>query len=128
MPFQGDANGPDPLTNDEDTRRLGSPSTDEGSNQCTMAAEQSTKVARRLYISHALSTWNSRMFEFGAFLFLARVFPGTLLFASIYALARSLAVFLLSSWVGAFMDKSNRLSTIRSSISEQYPAVDGMAS
>ena len=59
------------------------------------------------------------MFEFGAFLFLASLFPGTLLFASVYALVRSLAVFLLSSWVGGLMDENNRLSTIRSSISEQ---------
>lgn len=58
------------------------------------------------------------MFEFSAFLFLARVFPGTLRYASVYALARSLAVFLLSSWVGGLMDVSDRLSTIRMSIGE----------
>ncbi|KAL8930209.1 MAG: hypothetical protein Q9208_000826 [Pyrenodesmia sp. 3 TL-2023] len=56
------------------------------------------------------------MFEFSAFLFLARVFPGTLLYASIYALARSFAVLLLSSWVGGLMDISDRLSSIRISI------------
>lgn len=77
-------------------------------------------VAIRLYICHALSTWNSRMFEFGAFLFLADVFPGTLSFASIYALARSLAAFLLSSWIGGLMDRSDRLVAIRHSISEQH--------
>ena len=76
-------------------------------------------VALRLYVSHALSTWNSRMFEFGAFLFLADIFTGTLLFASLYALARSLAVFLLSSWLGGLMDRSNRLVAIRHSISEE---------
>ncbi|KAL8905643.1 MAG: hypothetical protein Q9171_006592 [Xanthocarpia ochracea] len=75
-----------------------------------------TRITVRLYASHLLSTWNSRMFEFAAFLFLAGVFPGTLLFASIYALARSFAVFLLSSLIGRLMDRSNRLLTIRHSI------------
>lgn len=43
----------------------------------------------RLYISHTLSTWNARTFEFGAVIFLAAIFPGTLFFASCYALFRS---------------------------------------
>lgn len=58
------------------------------------------------------------MFEFAAFLFLAAVFPGTLLYASIYALSRSFAVFLLSSSIGKLMDRLDRLVTIRHSISE----------
>ncbi|KFY71732.1 hypothetical protein V498_10133, partial [Pseudogymnoascus sp. VKM F-4517 (FW-2822)] len=37
-----------------------------------------TRVTNRLYISHFLSTWNSRVFEFGAALYLASIFPGTL--------------------------------------------------
>ena len=78
-----------------------------------------THIRLRLYISHFLSTWNSRMFEFAAFLFLAAVFPGTLLYASIYALARSFAVFLLSSSIGKMMDSSDRLVTIRHSIGER---------
>lgn len=93
----------------------------EAEDQSIMDAERFRTATRRLYISHSLSTWNSRMFEFGAFLFLADVFPDTLLFASVYALARSLAVFLLSSWVGGIMDTSNRLWAIRASISEQIP-------
>ncbi|KAI4234033.1 MAG: hypothetical protein LQ349_004039 [Xanthoria aureola] len=79
-------------------------------------SSDSTTITIRLYLSHFLSTWNSRMFEFAAFLFLAAVFPGTLLFASIYALARSCAVFLLSSSIGSLMDRTNRLVTIRHSI------------
>lgn len=77
-----------------------------------------THIRLRLYISHFLSTWNSRMFEFAAFLFLAAVFPGTLLYASIYALTRSFAVFLLSSSIGKLMDGSDRLVTIKHSIGE----------
>ncbi|KAB8077708.1 Ferroporti-1 [Aspergillus leporis] len=73
-------------------------------------------VLIRLYISHSLSAWNSRMFEFGAVLFLASIYPGTLLYASIYALIRSLSVILLSSWLGSVVDRSNRLKAIRQSI------------
>lgn len=82
------------------------------------------RIARRLYLSHALSTWNSRMFEFGAVLFLAGNFPGTLFYASFYALIRALCAAILSSWVGGQMDKSHRLKAIRQSISELSPLED----
>jgi iron-regulated transporter 1 len=76
----------------------------------------SQSVLTRLYMSHFLSTWNSRMFEFGAVLFLASIFQGTLLYASIYALVRSASAVVLSSWLGSKMDRSNRLLAIRHSI------------
>lgn len=72
---------------------------------------------RRLYISHALSTWNSRLFEFGAFLFLANIYPNTLLPASVYALARAASAALLSPWLGAYIDGADRLKAVRVSIS-----------
>lgn len=77
-------------------------------------------VLTRLYISHFLSTWSFRMFEFGAVLFLASIFSGTLLYASIYALVRSLAVAVLSSWLGSLVDRLNRLTALRLSIG-MYP-------
>jgi iron-regulated transporter 1 len=70
----------------------------------------------KLYVSHFLSTWNSRMFEFGAVLFIASLRPNTLLYTSVYALVRSLAAAILSSRVGAYVDNSNRLSAVRNSI------------
>ncbi|KAK3201797.1 hypothetical protein GRF29_164g715977 [Pseudopithomyces chartarum] len=51
----------------------------------------------KLYLSHALSTWNARAFEFGAVIFLSAIFPGTLFYASIYALIRALAAFVFSA-------------------------------
>jgi iron-regulated transporter 1 len=72
---------------------------------------------RRLYISHALSTWNSRLFEFGAFLFLANIYPSTLLPASVYALARAASAALLSPWLGSYIDRADRLKAVRLSIS-----------
>ncbi|KAJ5456812.1 hypothetical protein N7530_012086 [Penicillium desertorum] len=79
-------------------------------------APEARSVLTRLYISHTLSTWNSRMFEFGAVLFLASIFPGTLLYASIYALVRAFSAVALSSWLGAQVDRSDRLVAVRHSI------------
>ncbi|KAF4460845.1 hypothetical protein FALBO_12369 [Fusarium albosuccineum] len=75
--------------------------------------------ARRLYVSHALSTWNSRVFEFGSVLYLASIFPGTLLPLSVYAMARGIAAIALSSWVGQYIDREDRLKTARLSIVSQ---------
>lgn len=73
-------------------------------------------VLNRLYISHTLSTWNSRTFEFGAVLFLASLFPGTLFYTSLYALSRAGAATILSSWVGHLIDSWDRLRCVRASI------------
>ncbi len=78
------------------------------------------KVVWRLYLSHFLSTWNSRTFEFGAVLFLAQTFVGTLTYASVYALVRSLAAVTLSSWVGQRLDRVDRLVAVRHSIGERH--------
>jgi iron-regulated transporter 1 len=79
----------------------------------------------RLYTSHTLSTWNSRTFEFGAVIFLAAIFPGTLFFASCYALFRSLAAAVLGSWIGTLVDSRNRLDVVRQSIVWQRLSVAG---
>ncbi|KAI7574122.1 hypothetical protein KC346_g20199, partial [Hortaea werneckii] len=71
---------------------------------------------RLLYTSHFLSTWNSRVFEFGAFLFLASIFPQTLLPASVYAMTRAMFAVLLSSATGYAVDRFPRLSVVRWSI------------
>ncbi|KAB8226727.1 Ferroporti-1 [Aspergillus novoparasiticus] len=74
------------------------------------------RLARRLYISHFLSTWNSRVFEFGTVLYLASIYPGTLLPMSIYALSRGVAAILLAPAVGHYIDTGNRLQVVRVSI------------
>ncbi|KIW08861.1 uncharacterized protein PV09_00785 [Verruconis gallopava] len=86
-------------------------------------ADESQSISRRLCISHFLSAWNSRTFEFGAVLFLATVYPGTLFYASIYALVRSAFATLFSSRLGAYVDKENRLISIRHSIVWQRVSV-----
>ena len=76
----------------------------------------SVSVARRLYLSHFLSTWNSRVFEFGAVLYLATIFPGTLLPMSIYAFTRGLSAIIFASAVGWYVDTGDRLQVVRLSI------------
>ena len=85
----------------------------------------SYRLTYRLYTSHFLSTWNSRLFEFAAVLFLADIFPDTLLPMSVYALTRSGAAILLAQTVGSYIDKGNRLAVVRASIVAQRVAVAG---
>lgn len=84
---------------------------------------QLSSITHRLYISHFLSTWNTRVFEFGAVLYLASIFPGTLLPMSIYALCRGLAAVLFSPWVGRYIDTTSRLRVVRESIIYQRLSV-----
>lgn len=74
------------------------------------------KLALLLYTSHFLSTWNSRLFEFGAVLFLADIFPDTLLPMSVYALMRCAAAIVFAHPVGQWIDTGNRLTVVRTSI------------
>lgn len=74
------------------------------------------RVAHRLYLSHALSTWNSRMFEFGAVLFLATIYPGTLTQLSIYAFTRGACAMVFAPAIGQYIDSGDRLNVVRVSI------------
>jgi iron-regulated transporter 1 len=92
----------------------------------------SPSLTARLYISHFLSTWNSRLFEFGAVLFLADIFPLSLLPLSTYALVRAAAVILGAQAVGELVDEAGRkgatngrLGIVRTSILGGRGAVVG---
>jgi iron-regulated transporter 1 len=76
------------------------------------------QIARQLYVSHFLSTWNSRVFECGAVLYLATIFPRTLLPMSVYALIRGLSAIVFAPAVGRYVDTGNRLQVVRVSIGE----------
>ncbi|KAG6915290.1 hypothetical protein DXG01_012268 [Tephrocybe rancida] len=73
------------------------------------SSEAPQNLSQLLYISHFLSTWNSRLFEFGAILFVASIFVGTLLPTSAYALARAAAAIIFSPMVGSYIDVGSRL-------------------
>ncbi|KAH7878799.1 iron-regulated transporter [Lentinula edodes] len=85
-------------------------------NEDNVPPEIPSAISKRLYISHFLSTWNSRVFEFGAILYLATIYPGTLMPMSIYALARAASAILFSSAIGRYIDTANRLHVVRLSI------------
>ena len=77
-------------------------------------------LKRRLYFSHFLSTWNSRTFEFAALLVVARLFQETLLPVSIYALFRAGSAICFAPFIGRYVDRGDRLKTVRLSISMRY--------
>ncbi|KAJ4470234.1 iron-regulated transporter [Lentinula aciculospora] len=85
-------------------------------NESIASSELPSAIAKRLYISHFLSTWNSRVFEFGAVLYLATIYHGTLMPMSIYALTRAASAIFFSSTIGRYIDAANRLHTVRLSI------------
>ena len=74
-------------------------------------------LIRRLYISHFLSTWNSRTFEFATLLVVARLFQETLLPVSIYALFRAGSAICFAPFIGRYVDCGDRLKVVRVSIS-----------
>ena len=76
-------------------------------------------LKHRLYISHFLSTWNSRTFEFATLLVVARLFQETLLPVSIYALFRAGSAICFSPFIGRYVDYGERLKVVRFSISMQ---------
>ncbi|CAM1511894.1 Fc.00g094070.m01.CDS01 [Cosmosporella sp. VM-42] len=80
-------------------------------------------VIIRLYISHFLSTWNSRLFEFGSVLFLTSIYPDTLMPVSIYALVRAATAIVLSPAIGLWIDKGDRLFIVRVSIIGERTAI-----
>ena len=66
-----------------------------------------------------------RLFEFGSVLFLASIYPDTLLPMSVYALARGAAAIAFSPSIGAWIDRGDRLNVVRVSIVGQRVAVAG---
>lgn len=83
----------------------------------------SHSLTLRLYTSHFLSTWNSRLFEAGVVYFLASIFPDNLLPVSIYALSRNIAAIFFAVPVGHWIDTAHRLTVVRASIVGQRLAV-----
>ncbi|KAI1767673.1 Ferroporti-1 [Hypoxylon sp. FL1150] len=73
--------------------------------------------AWNLYISHALSTWNARGYEFAAILFTAAAYPDTLVAAALRMIIVYFSMILFSSSVGQWVERSpNRLRTLLSTI------------
>lgn len=95
----------------------------EAENSVSAAHRVPERIARRLYVSHILSTWNSRVFEFGAVLYLAAIFPSTLFPLSVYAFTRGAAAIFFAPLIGQYIDTRDRLQVVRVSIMTQRLAV-----
>ncbi|WAQ95006.1 S40A1-like protein [Mya arenaria] len=78
-------------------------------------SEQSVAVWY-VYISHFLSAWGDRMWQFGVGLFLVIIAPDSLLLTAIYGFAMGAAILLLGPIVGDWVDKTSRLSAARISL------------
>ncbi|KAH7149949.1 Ferroporti-1 [Dactylonectria estremocensis] len=78
---------------------------------------------RRLYVSHSLYACSTLIFEFDSVLYLASIFPGTLLPTAVYAMVRSALVIVFSSPVGQYIDREDRFQVVRLSIVLQRTAV-----
>ncbi|KAI1434666.1 Ferroportin1-domain-containing protein [Xylaria sp. CBS 124048] len=73
--------------------------------------------AVNLYISHTFSTWNARGYEFAAILFTTAAYPNTLEAAALRMIIVYIAMILLSSSVGHWVERSqDRLRTLVSTI------------
>ena len=84
---------------------------------------KASNIMRRFYVSHFLSTWNSRVFEFGAILIIAQIYEGTLLPTSVYALVRAASAIMFAPTIGRHVDQVDRLKVVRLSIIGQRLAV-----
>lgn len=67
----------------------------------------------RLYTSHFLTCWTDRVYEFACFLLIAEVFKTSLLLASVYGFATTIAAILFSNYVGRLADVTPRLAFVR---------------
>ena len=77
----------------------------------------------RLHISHTLSSWNARFFEFAVTLLILSIFPRTLLATGIFGLVTTVSAIILSPYLGSYIDRTNRLEVMQHTIFIQRSAV-----
>src|SRR6201989_1492486 len=66
-----------------------------------------------LYISHFLTSWADRLYEFASYLFIIEIFKESLLFPSIYGFTVTVCAIFLSNYVGRYVDIISRLKIVR---------------
>ncbi|KAG0367979.1 hypothetical protein BGX24_003017 [Mortierella sp. AD032] len=77
---------------------------------------------RKLYLSHLLTSWVDRSFEFASYLLISKVYIASLLQASAYGLATTLLALLLSNRIGNWINIS-RLNTYRITLLTQKASI-----
>ncbi|KAH8148556.1 uncharacterized protein LAJ45_07267 [Morchella importuna] len=105
---------------DEDSSTNDTHETDTHENEVVLTKRQSWS----LYLSHFLSTWNARGYEFAAIIFTASAYPETLMASSIRGIITTIATLALSASVGRWCDTHpSRLQTLRITIFLQRTCV-----
>ncbi|KAI8067114.1 Ferroporti-1 [Gongronella butleri] len=77
----------------------------------------------RLYVSHFLTSWTDRVFDFACFLLIAEAFPVSLLYPSVYGFATTISAILFSSHVGNLVDTTPRLTFVRHTLLVQKASI-----
>ena len=76
-----------------------------------------TRSQRRLlYLSYAFASFGDRAWEFASLVFIVELFPSTLLYASVFGVIETAAGLLSGPYIGAWMDRNQRLPVIRISV------------
>ncbi|KAK3804808.1 MAG: hypothetical protein JOS17DRAFT_797906 [Linnemannia elongata] len=70
----------------------------------------------KLYISHALTSWVDRSFEFASYLLISKIYTSSLLQSSIYGLTTTLAALILSNQIGNWINILSRLNIYRTTL------------
>jgi iron-regulated transporter 1 len=78
---------------------------------------------RKLYVSHLLTSWVDRSFEFASYLLISTVYTDSLLQASIYGLATAIVALLFSNRIGNWINILSRLNTYRVTLLVQKSAI-----
>lgn len=114
------------ISNDEQNYLLHNPENEEynhgaaevpgGNFDNHLSSDLKKLIKNRLYISHFLYVWNSRMYEFGILLFIINLYPGTLFPSSLFAFCSSLSGILLSNAVTNLVNHGERLKIIKKTI------------
>ncbi|KAG0037443.1 hypothetical protein BGZ82_002493 [Podila clonocystis] len=77
----------------------------------------------KLYLSHLLTSWVDRSFEFASYLLISKVYTHSLLQASVYGLSTTLAALLLSNRIGNWINILSRLNTYRITLFTQKASI-----
>ncbi|KAM0152008.1 hypothetical protein ACHAPG_007900 [Botrytis cinerea] len=120
----GDGDGDGDEENEEDALISNGAEQDMMNMEMEMEINLNKAQAWTLYLSHFLSTWNGRSYEFAAIVFTANAWPDTLVAASIRGIVRTLASICFSSSVGRWVDNSpDRLRILLTTITVNRIAV-----
>jgi iron-regulated transporter 1 len=76
-----------------------------------------------LYTSYFFAAWGDRMWEFASVVFLLDLFPNTLLPSSLLGFIETAAAIICSTSIGIFIDRTNRLTVIRTSVVAQNGSI-----